>query len=106
MSDHQRGMYDMYCFNGLSPRQQKRLVEWGNLPWGYEPEGPCTRPAEVEVTTVWDKTPGPRFYCRQCAIEYLYEGDPAAREQERIRLALEGVQHVMTREEYDRLIGW
>ena len=61
----------MYCFNGLSLEQQVRLLEHGNLPWGYEPEGLCERPAEVEVTTRWDVAPGPRFYCAACAVEYL-----------------------------------
>lgn len=106
MSEHKRGIWGMYCFNGLSEQQQHRVVEWGNLPFGYKPEGPCTRPAEVEITTIWDKTPGPRFYCRQCGAAYLMEGDPEGREQERIRLALEAVQHAMTVEEYERLIGW
>lgn len=65
------GMYGLGCFNGLDPEQQQRLVEWGNLPFGYEPNGPCQNPAEVEVTTVWDRFPGPRFYCAACGIEYL-----------------------------------
>jgi len=61
----------MACFNGLSAEQQHRLVTYGNLPFGYEPAGTCTNGAEVEVTTVWDLFPGPRFYCRRCAVEYL-----------------------------------
>ena len=61
----------MACFNGLSPLQQQRVVEHGNLPFGYEPAGTCTNGAEVEVTTMWDRFPGPRFYCLSCAIEFL-----------------------------------
>lgn len=110
MSDHQRGMYGMYCFNGLSDRQKKRLVEWGNLEFGFKPDGPCTNPAEIEIITVWDVTPGPRMYCRRCAVEYIYQVDrdeaSVRREQERIRLTLEATQHVMTQEEYERLTGW
>lgn len=68
---YQRGLFNMTCFNGLGKSQQKRLVEWGNLPMGYEPEGWCHNPAEVEVDTKWDKFPGPRFYCLVCAIKYL-----------------------------------
>ena len=68
---HRRGMWNMTCFNGLSVEQQVRLVEWGNLPFGYEPEGECTNGAEVGIETDQDTTPGPRFYCRSCAIEFL-----------------------------------
>jgi hypothetical protein len=48
-----------------------RLLEHGNLEWGYEPEGECLNGAEVEITTQWDVAPGPRFYCTTCAIDYL-----------------------------------
>ena len=65
------GLWGMSCFNGLSVEQQDRLVHWGNLPWGYVPEGSCPNVAEVEVTTMWDETPGPRFYCAGCAVEFL-----------------------------------
>ena len=70
----------MACWNGLSPDQQARLLDWGNLPFGYEPAGECPRGAEVEVTTMWDEAPGPRFYCRPCAIVYLLSerADPGA----------------------------
>lgn len=110
MSEHKRGMWNMPCFNGLSDAQKKRVVEWGNLPMGYEPEGPCLEPAEIEIQTVWDHYPGPRFYCRRCAVERIYEVDRAVggtqREQERIRLALEAARHSMTTEEYDKLMGF
>jgi len=66
-----RGMYNMHCFNGLSAEQQARIVEWGNLPIFYKPEGWCQSGAEVEITTVWDRFPGPRYYCRRCAIEFV-----------------------------------
>ena len=36
-----RGWYGMACWNGLSADQQRRLLEWGNLPFGYTPEGDC-----------------------------------------------------------------
>ena len=68
---HQRGMWHMYCFNGLSADQQQRVVEWGNLEFGYVPEGDCMAGAEVEITTMHDRFPGPRFYCRSCAIAFL-----------------------------------
>jgi hypothetical protein len=61
----------MACFNGLSPDQQTRLIEVGNLPIGYEPEGDCPRGATVAIETQHDAAPGPRFYCTPCAIEYL-----------------------------------
>jgi hypothetical protein len=65
------GYWDMHCFNGLSAAQRKRVVEHGNLPFGYRAEGSCERPAELEVETKYDSYPGPRFYCVSCAIEYL-----------------------------------
>lgn len=68
---HARGMWGMACWNGLSAEQQERLVTWGNLPIGYEPRGECLNGAEVEVTTMWDRSPGPRFYCVDCALGYL-----------------------------------
>lgn len=71
MTEYQRGMYLMFCFNGLDGGQQLRLVYHGNLEWGYQPMGRCHNPAQVEVTTVWDEMPGPRFYCIDCAIQYL-----------------------------------
>lgn len=69
-----RGWWNLACFNGLSGLQQQRVLEWGNLPFGYEPEGgegACERGAEVAVEFADDPTPGPRFLCRQCAAEYL-----------------------------------
>ena len=67
----QFGWWNMTCWEGLSPAQQHRLITHGNLPFGYTPEGTCPNGAEVEVTTVWDEAPGPRFYCRGCAARYL-----------------------------------
>jgi len=66
-----RGWFDLPCWNGLSREQQRRLLEWGNLPFGYAEQGECARPAEVAIETPDDVAPGPRFYCRECAIEYL-----------------------------------
>jgi hypothetical protein len=73
MIDAERGMWGLSCFNALSVEQQERVVQWGNLPFGYRERmsGPCCNGAEVEVTTVWDTTPGPRFYCRPCAVLHL-----------------------------------
>jgi len=69
----QHNMWGMACFEGLSAEQQRQVVEDGYLEFGYTPMGDCPRPAEIEVTTKWDKFPGPRFYCRGCAIKYLME---------------------------------
>jgi hypothetical protein len=66
-----RGWWGMECWNGLSEDQQRRLVEYGNLPIGYQPGGTCPNGAELEVTTMYDVAPGPRFYCLGCAIKYL-----------------------------------
>lgn len=74
-----RGMWGMWCWNGLSDEQQRRLIEVGNLPMGYRPLGECSNGAEVEVFTVWDPAPGPRFYCLTCATEFLQQL-PARRE--------------------------
>jgi hypothetical protein len=62
----------MACWNALSTEQQDRLINLGNLEFGYTPEGTeCDRGAEVEVTTMYDESPGPRFYCIPCAQAYL-----------------------------------
>jgi hypothetical protein len=66
-----RGWWNMACWNGLSHAQQRRLIEHGNLPIDYRPEGECQRGAEVCIETQDDAAPGPRFYCRPCAIAYL-----------------------------------
>jgi len=66
-----RGWYNMLCFNSLDGALQRRLVYYGNVPMGHAEDGRCHNPAEVEVTTVHDAMPGPRFYCLPCAIEYL-----------------------------------
>jgi hypothetical protein len=67
--------YGMACWNALSAEQQERLLTVGNLPLGYEPEGEhCQRGAEVNIETQHDVAPGPRFYCRPCAIKYLAVG--------------------------------
>lgn len=63
----------MACWNGLSIAQQVRLIEHGNLPFGYQPAGTCERGASVAIECQQDKAPGPRFYCAPCAIEYLSE---------------------------------
>jgi hypothetical protein len=66
-----RGWWNMVCWNGLSEAQQARLIEVGNLPLGYRPEGSCQRGAKVAIETDEDVAPGPRFYCLDCAIGYL-----------------------------------
>ena len=71
-----RGWWGLTCFNGLSREQQHRLVMHGNLPFGYQPDGDCPNGAEVEVTTMHDLRPGPRFYCVGCAVEYLQTLNP------------------------------
>ena len=71
MSTHQRGWWNLTCFNSLSPEQQVSLVSRGNLPIGYQPEGPCLAPAAVAIETEIDAAPGPRFYCWDCAVTYL-----------------------------------
>ena len=65
------GWFGLTCWNGLSCEQQRRLIEWGNLEIGYEPAGECKRGAEVSIELPDDVAPGPRFYCRECAIAYL-----------------------------------
>jgi len=66
-----KGWYDLLCFNSLSGELQARLVYYGNIPLGSPAEGRCHNPAEVEITTVHDAMPGPRFYCLPCAVQYL-----------------------------------
>jgi len=61
----------MTCWNGLSAEQQERLIKTGNLPMGYTPEGECSNGAEVAIECMDDRAPGPRFYCRACAVDYL-----------------------------------
>jgi hypothetical protein len=66
-----RGWWNMPCWNGLSAAQQTRLIEWGNLPMGYQEEGECPNGAEVAIELPTDTAPGPRFYCVSCAIRHL-----------------------------------
>jgi hypothetical protein len=67
-----RGWWGLACWNALGPDQQHRLITWGNLPMGYRPKGgTCLNGAEVSIETEADLAPGPRFYCRPCAVEYL-----------------------------------
>lgn len=66
-----RGWYGLPCWNGLSKGQQDRLLEIGNLPLGYKPDGMCPNGAEVEIQTIYDRAPGPRFYCAGCGAEFL-----------------------------------
>lgn len=69
-----RGWWGLPCFNALSAEQQVFLVTEGYLPIGWQAEGDeCAEGAEVEVTTMWDEYPGPRFYCRECAVKFLSE---------------------------------
>lgn len=70
---HPGGWYGLACWNGLSAEQQEFLRVEGYLPFGYQPEGDCPCGAEVEITTMYDEFPGPRFYCRGCALKYLAE---------------------------------
>lgn len=67
-----RGWFNLPCWNGLSEAQQDRLITWGNLPLGYEPEGECQEPAAVAIELPIDAAPGPRFLCLTCASEYLH----------------------------------
>jgi hypothetical protein len=69
--NHYRGWWNMVCWNGLSVEQQRRLLDVGNLEFGYRPEGDCPRGAEVAIETEDDTAPGPRFYCTLCALAYL-----------------------------------
>jgi hypothetical protein len=67
-----RGWWNMACWNGLSDEQQDRLIHVGTLGFGELPRGTaCPKGAEVAVETQDDEAPGPRFYCRGCAIKYL-----------------------------------
>jgi hypothetical protein len=69
-----RGWWGMHCWNGLSAAQRTRLIEVGNLAFPWIPEGDgCPNGAEVAIETQDDVAPGPRFYCRPCAIEFLKE---------------------------------
>lgn len=65
------GWWNMICWNGLSLEQQDTLITVGTLSIVYVPEGECENPAEVCIETRDDRAPGPRFYCKPCAIEYL-----------------------------------
>jgi hypothetical protein len=71
-----RGWWGMPCWNGLSQQQQHVLITIGTLTIGYIPMGECQNGAELEITTMYDEAPGPRFYCRPCAIKFLQELHP------------------------------
>jgi len=68
-----RGWWNMPCWNGLSPAQQEFVRTRGYLEIGYVEAGECKNGAELEITTMYDQFPGPRFYCCDCAIKYLDE---------------------------------
>ena len=72
------GFWGMRCFNALTRSQQYRLVMHGSLPFGFRYEGECPNVAELEVTTMYDLMPGPRFYCLACAVAHLSALDPEA----------------------------
>jgi hypothetical protein len=69
----------MPCWNGLSAEQQDRLLTIGNLPITDNLSvnlGECPNGAELEITTMYDVAPGPRFYCRSCAARYVLDELP------------------------------
>lgn len=69
-----RGWWGLSCWNSLSLKQQRQLVDAGYLEIGYSPEGGgCVNGAEIAIECENDVAPGPRFYCRPCAIVYLTE---------------------------------
>jgi hypothetical protein len=77
--DQQYGWWGMPCWNGLSAEQQRRLIEVGGLPFGYEAEGDgCKRGAQCCVETMDDEAPGPRFYCFSCGIAHLLRSSVAS----------------------------
>lgn len=72
MSMNPTGYWQMWCFNALSREQREQVVIQGYLDIGWQPEKvECAEAAELEVETVYDAMPGPRFYCIPCAIKYL-----------------------------------
>jgi len=73
--DRSEFWWGMVCWNGLSPSQQRELVERGTLEFGYKPRGRCKTGAEVAIETVADASPGPRFYCLPCAVAYINDLD-------------------------------
>jgi hypothetical protein len=73
LPEHQRGWWNLTCFNGLSPAQQVRLISYGNLPLGYKPEGTCLNGATVAIESEVDASPGPRFYCWDCGLAYVQD---------------------------------
>jgi hypothetical protein len=66
----------MACWNALSQEQQRTLIERGVLELGFRPEGECPNAAVLTIECEDDEAPGPRFYCRPCAIKYLEEKCP------------------------------
>jgi len=69
--DRSEFWWGMCCWHGLSLSQQHRLIEHGNLEFGYTPRGRCKSGAEVAIETLADQSPGPRFYCLPCAVAYV-----------------------------------
>jgi len=70
------GWWGMACWNALSHEQQRMLIERGVLELGFHPEGECPNRAVLMIECEDDEAPGPRFYCRPCAIKYLEEKCP------------------------------
>ena len=78
MTINPKGLWGMWCWNSLSEAQQLRLIQHGNLPIDFQPEGDdCDQPADCGVETRDDNPnawySGPRFYCYACAVAYLKE---------------------------------
>jgi hypothetical protein len=81
-----QGLYGMACFNALGPKQQERLVSYGNLPLGYIPRGgTCLNGAEVglefDSRYPGERAPGPVFLCVPCARQYLADREEARDKQ-------------------------
>lgn len=72
MGGRRTGWWGLACWNALSSEQQRQLIEKGYLEIFHAPEGDgCPNGAEIALERMDDVAPGPRFYCRPCAIAYL-----------------------------------
>lgn len=64
------------CWNNLSEEDQQRTIITGHPPENVEinPAGRCLDPGAVGTVAIeeaGDRAPGPRVYCRRCAVERL-----------------------------------
>lgn len=66
------------CWMNMSEEDQQNTIITGHPPENVEinPDGRCLEPGSVGTVAIeeaGDRAPGPRVYCRQCALDRLWQ---------------------------------